>query len=333
MGTIVKIGDNRAQAEWAKDFYSRGMNASTLEQIDTLIANMPENGPIPYELKALYQNISKLNEITDYSVVLFYAQIIHPIIYGVEIDDITICNIQDNWFILKRGTPFIIYSPTNEVIRKSKIRIHSSTFYYPQYFTTELSGKFYINDKVFEINGINDLVYKDQFLIRRDPKIVDGPNITIIQPQIAEVVAENRHFKFKTTAYKIDDNITLINYNRYYLAECETLDENIVTVYAEIDEHYDEDLAYSGFTSEDTFYINDVCASCMSDDSTIDTKLKPGETIIIENLHYRNHYDKVVKKISSFAYAYKTFAMTEYGILHEITPDSGKHTKPVASAK
>jgi hypothetical protein len=196
-----------------------------------------------------------------------------------------------------------------------------------------LSGKFYINDKVFEINGINDLVYKDQFLIRCDPKIVDGPNITIIQPQIAEVVAENRHFKFKTTAYKIDDNITLINYNRYYLAECETLDENIVTVYAEIDEHYDEDLAYSGFTSEDTFYINDVCASCMSDDSTIDTKLKPGETIIIENLHYKNHYDKVVKKISSFTYDYKTFAMTEYGILHEITPDSGKHTKSASSAK
>ncbi len=132
---IVKIGDNRAQAEYAKQCYMSVINAATLAQINSLIESMPEDGPIPYELKALYYTISEIHTTSDYSVI--YNTVLNgPIIYGVAVDDIVICQIRDRWFILDIDTPFIVYGK-DDIIETYKMSVVSSTFYYPEYFVCE----------------------------------------------------------------------------------------------------------------------------------------------------------------------------------------------------
>ena len=51
---IVKVGDNRAQAEYAKHFYTGLMTISTYAKVNKLIESMPEDGPIPRELKDIF---------------------------------------------------------------------------------------------------------------------------------------------------------------------------------------------------------------------------------------------------------------------------------------
>jgi len=315
---IVKIGDNRAQAEYARQCYMPVINAATLAQINALIESMPENGPIPYELKALYYTISEIHTISDYSII--YNTVVNgPIIYGVAIDDIIICQIKDTWFILDIGTLFVVYDD-NKIIETYKALIGSSTFYYPEYFVCEKKGQYYINDKVFEINGNGDFVYKDQFLVRNL-----GDSVLIIQPQISTEFTQNRHFTYKLPGFRLDANLTLIANDRYCIAECETQDENLITIYANPD-GYENDDASPGFILEKIVYINNVRAVYVSSNDMV-TNLEPNKICKIYKLYHKNHYSKIVNRLSIIKYLGNTYVLTEWGLIYEVNKDSGNNTK------
>lgn len=320
MGTVIKIGDNRAQAEYAKQCYMPVINAATLAQINALIESMPEAGPIPYELKALCYTISEIHTMADDSII--YNTVLNgPIIYGVAVDDIIICQIKDRWFILDIDTPFIVYGEDDKIIETYKTSVVSSTFYYPDYFLCEKKGQYYINDKVFEINGNGDFVYKDQFLVRNL-----GDSILIIQPKILTKFTQNRHFTYKLPGFRLDVNLTLIANDRYCIAECETQDENLITIYANPNGYEDAD-ASPGFILEKIVYINNVRAVYVSSND-ISADLEPNKICKINKLYHKNHYDKIVNKLSIIKYLGKQYVLTEWGLIYEVNKGGGNHTKP-----
>jgi hypothetical protein len=331
---IVKIGDNRDQAKYVKQNYLERMSAPILSRVNTLIKDMPNDGPIPLELKNIFYDIaSNEPEYTDNSLLItgsgygLLDLIFVPIIYGVRIDDLLIIRLSNKWGIFNTKLTYI--KAFHQIYNGFDV-VQSSTFCQPDYFTCDKPGKYYINDKVFDMQGRDDIVYKDRFLIRCDPSIVSGPNYNIVYPELTTEFAETRYFTFEMEGYSLNHSLTLISMNYfYYIAECANLGKNnVIKVYAESEEYYASNRGeIVDFYMELLLSINDVGATLVnSEDRTSD--IKPGKIIKYNKHSFLNHYPHTVTKTSIIIYNDIPYILTEFGLIYEIIKNSGKHTKP-----
>jgi hypothetical protein len=336
---IVKIGDNKEHAEWVKGFYFKHMDASTLANVNHLIANMPEDGPIPYELKNIFYIIAEQcidysnsrNDI-DHTIIVGVAGkniTFAPIIHGVEINNKIIIRTANKWYIYHGDIGFIMFICSSiPYDNMDSYQIHANTFIESKYFTCDKAGKYYINDKVFYLQDGNDLVYKDQFLIRCNPSIT---NYTIMPPEIVGKVAERRYFACELVGYSLSESITLIIYNdSYFVAKCPNLGEkNIFKVYAESKDYYKGKIKTSrnNFSAEQSFYINDVEALYVETESSRISEINPGETFQYKNQTFKNHYSQTINITTFINYENIIYVLTELGLVYEISKGSGKHTK------
>lgn len=336
---IVKIGDNRDQAEHVKQFYFERISTTELVRVNKLIEDMPEDGPIPRELKNIFYEFAENEpDHTDGSLILgcldsgMLNAIFIPIIYGVQIDDLFIIRLSNKWGIFNAERSYI---RTFDEPDDCQLIVKGSTFSQPDYFTCSKPGKYYIDDKVFNIQDGDDLVYKDQFLIRYDPNIISGPNYGIVYPEITVEITKARYFTFEMAGYSLEQSLTLICFDYFhYIAECVNLGEkNIFRVYAESEEYYDNiDEVTIDFNLETLIFINDVRATPIDLDNCT-SNIKPGKIIKYNKQQFKNHYPQTVTKTSTVDYKDKSYVLTEFGPLYEISKGSGKHTKPALSIK
>jgi hypothetical protein len=358
---IVKVGDNRAQAEYAQQMYSGLMTIPTYVKVKKLIESMPEDGPIPRELKDIFFKCA-FNADTDGSLIVQCSGtgmrnvIFTNLSYGVQIDNIIIIRLSGEWSIYK-AEPYIIINKEHWQRNTDRITVRWSTFYNPDYFNCDIPGKYYVNDKVFNIQNSDDLVYKDQFLIRgnlpfiadfggNSPFIADfggnlpfiadfGESYTIVQPEQAAEFAERRHFICELPGYSLNETLTLISlHNYYYIAKCVNLGENnVFKVYAEQPENYVQyDLVIGDFLSETEIYINDVEASAIEPDENNTLDIGPGKVFNYNGHTFKNHYPHAIERSSVFIYDDVPYILTEFGLIYEISKDSGNCTKPAESA-
>jgi len=329
---IVKVGDNRAQAEYAKHFYTGLMTISTYAKVNKLIESMPEDGPIPRELKDIFFKCA-INSDTDGSLMIKCSStgtrdvIFTNLSYGLQIDNIIIIKLSGQWTINK-VKPYIIVNKEYRPRENDGITVRWSTFHDSDYFNCNIPGKYYIKDKVFNIQDSDDLVYKDQFLIR-------GNSYTIVQPEQAAEFAERRHFICELPGYSLNETLTLISlHNYYYIAKCVNLGENnVFKVYAEQPENYDQyDIVIGDFLSESEIYINDVEASAIEPDEHNKLNINPGEVFNYNGHTFKNHYPQAIERSSVFIYDDVPYILTELGLIYEISKDSGNYTKPAALA-
>ena len=333
---IVKIGDDREQAEWAKDFYSKYMNASTLADVNRLIANMPEEGPIPYELKNIFYIVAKYNIKSsnrngglDDTIIVGVAGkhiTIAPIIYGVEINYEIIVRTANRWVVYEKYTKQISFTGSITPDIEFGDHVEINTFNDSNYFTCDKPGKYFINDKVFELQNNNDIVYKDRYLIRYDS------NYTIVPPVISDEVAEKKCFTCELVGHSLNESVTLVNYNsRYWVAKCQNLGaKNIFKVCAE--NYYMGIVRDGDFSKERLLYINDVEAICVEPENEY-INLHPGETFQFAGRTFKNHYLRTINIITIIEFEAVHYALTELGLIYEISQDSSKHTKPATASE
>ncbi len=269
--------------------------------VNKIIESMPEDGPIPSRLKDIFYRCAEISNKYDGSLIIsdlsygIFDISFTDISYGVEINNVLIVGMLEGWGIFDTGKSYIKIKEDQSPNGDCKLFVRRATFSNLDYFNCNVPGKYYFND----IQSSNDLVYKDHFLVKRDP-------YTIVYPEQAAKFAENRHFICKLPGYSLNESLTLINFNSlYFIAKCANLGENnVFKVYAEQNEHYkycaQHGLETRDFRSETEFYINDIVAIIIKEERNGPLVILSSEVVKYNGRIFKNHYQKTAKKNNNY---------------------------------
>ena len=314
---IIRIGNNKAQAEYAYKFYKCQVPKSPLlESAFKLLNSMLDDEPIPQKLVKIFFEIASLPEvIQDNSIVRGWPDglYIHAPIVGFTKDNLLFYYSENycTWTTMPSSSNIqytrLAYDLEETHCYDQDMKILPSND--PNVFISHDNCNLYWNGNVFHItSGVQNMVFQGRWMATYNGKYI------VTYPE------KSTKYKDRCMEFNLDAEIVIDN----YVICCIYFTESINSTYR--------------IAKIDNFTGNKVCCTYIKgklyfeDEKTFLVKtiklIVATDNIFLVNMHnYKNTTGKQITEI----YIYSDFIIANCTILYAISLNSGTHTKAILS--